>query len=112
MQKYQNAKGDKCFCQMCRRLKEKRYIEVNNLELNPKYYWAEMRIALCLECSKRFKDDRSNSSFYSRFLDAVKAANPFSNEPVTIDCLNDQITFTQTHLAEIQQIFRMMERLQ
>ena len=46
---------NRCFCQMCRKVKPYRLIEVNNIEIRPKYYFPQLRISLCLECSKRFE---------------------------------------------------------
>lgn len=98
-------KGKKyCFCQMCLRGKPANLIEVNNLESAPSYYWQPMRIALCLDCSKIFEDLRRNKFYHDRFLQSLRQANCMGNIPVEVPIGNKTITFTQTHLAEIQAI--------
>ena len=51
---------------------------------------------------------RSNESFYRRFLEALKCANVFEDDSIEVEIVNESITFTPTHLAEIQDILRMM----
>ena len=97
---------DGCFCQMCRTVKSTEYIEVNNIWAQPKYYWPQMRIALCLDCSKRFEAMRSNKEIIEQFYRSVKSANVHTSEPITIPIGNADIRFTQTHLAEIQAILQ------
>ena len=97
---------DGCFCQMCRTVKSTEYIEVNNIWAQPKYYWPQMRIALCLDCSKRFEAMRSNKEIIEQFYRSVKSANVHTSEPITISIGNADIRFTQTHLAEIQAILQ------
>lgn len=119
MRKYRSNDNEVCYCQMCKKPKAPRFIEVNNLELAPQFYWAETRIALCLECSKYFKEVRGgkdyfedyegNEKFYNRFIKALKSANTDGYEPIEIPFGNSSITFTQTHLAEIQEIFKLMQ---
>lgn len=97
---------DGCFCQMCRTVKSTEYIEVNNIWAQPKYYWPQMRIVLCLDCSKRFEAMRSNKEIIEQFYRSVKSANVHTSEPITIPIGNADIRFTQTHLAEIQAILQ------
>lgn len=101
-----NGSTDRCFCQMCQSVKSKDYMEVNNICLRPQYYWPQMRISLCLECSKKFEKLRNNEYVLKQFYDAIKNADVFSNEPISIPIGNEEIHFTQTHLAEIQEIFK------
>ena len=97
---------DGCFCQMCRTVKSTEYIEVNNIWAQPKYYWPQMRIALCLDCSKRFEAMRSNKEIIEQFYRSIESANVHTSEPITIPIGNADIRFTQTHLAEIQAILK------
>lgn len=61
-----------CFCQMCLSVKDRDYIEVNNIVKNPKYYWRQLRISLCLECSKKFEFLRASDIYQKRFITALK----------------------------------------
>lgn len=97
----------KAFCQMCCKLKDYKFMEVNELELEPKYYFSQTRVALCLECSKRFEDFRRNNKIRGKYLDAICSAK-ISNEgtvkiPLHKDCT---LTFTATHLAEVQELLK------
>lgn len=95
-----------CFCQMCKNVKHHRYVEVNNIEANPKYYWKELRIVLCLECSKHFEEIRQNKQEWEKFYRALMQIDPNQRAPVDVSIANETITFTQTHLAEIQGIMQ------
>lgn len=95
----------KCFCQMCNRVKPIQFIEVNNLEREPDYYYPQMRISLCLECSKRFEAIRNNENLRKGYLKEI-IETEIRNEGIVEIPLNSQscLTFTGTHLAEIQTI--------
>ena len=100
---------NQCFCQMCHQVKPYRLIEVNNIEILPKYYFPQLRIALCLECSKRFEYLRNNSAIRKKYLNDIKNFNIQNQGTVDIDIgREDKITFTGKHLAEIQEILRRM----
>lgn len=111
MRKYIPQK-DYCVCQMCGKAKKINYIEVNNVEKLPKYFWEECGIALCLECSKRFEELREIDSVRERFHRAIKEANVSGDEPIRIPIGNDTITFGQTHLAEIQAILAEQDKME
>lgn len=107
MKRYRPALNtDACFCQMCRAIKSTEYIEVNNLLSQPKYYWPQMRVALCLECSKKFKIMRQNRGIMEQFYSDVKMSDIQSDEAISVPIGNADIRFTQTHLAEIQEILK------
>ena len=97
--------SDYCFCQMCKSVKHKRLIEVNNIELKPEYYFPQLRVALCLEDSKYFEYIRQNDKMRQSFLDRIKTAIIQDEGKIEIE-LDDShtITFTAAHLAEIQEI--------
>lgn len=105
LRKYNPDPGEEiCFCQSCKTVKSYALIEVNNIEFHPKYYFPQLRIALCLECSKRFEMFRNNDR-EKRFLDRIKHANAMGKGTVEIPLFDDySITFTAKHLAEIQEI--------
>ena len=97
---------------MCRRVKPHRLIKVNNIEAQPKYYFPQLRIALCLECSKHFEYLRNNKTIRTGFINAIKNAS--IQDQGTIDIRidrEDTIRFTAKHLAEIQEILRQRPEL-
>lgn len=97
----------RCFCQMCKRVKPHGLIEVNNIEIEPKYYFPQLRISLCLECSKRFKNLRINSDIRNSYLKAIDSAVILDQGKVDIPIGKEEtLTFTAKHLAEIQEILR------
>ena len=99
----------KCFCQMCLKSKDHRFIEVNNLELEPDYYFPQLRIALCLECSKIFESLRQDDRKMNAYLYAIKNAPIPLQGTVDIQIWNNYyIRFTAKHLVEIQEILRQM----
>lgn len=108
LKRYRPANNtDGCFCQMCRSVKSSEYIEVNNILPMPKYYWPQMRISLCLECSKKFKEMRSNKDLIEQFYKSIESADVSTSEPIDVKIGNATIRFTQTHLAEIQEILKI-----
>lgn len=110
--KYTVSNGN-CYCQFCRRLKPRRFIEVNNIEKEPEYYWKEMRIALCLECSKRFKEIRRNDDCYKEFLEEILSKDLHEGKGAVEVKIgykeNQNIKFSRQHLAEIQEILRLQQ---
>ncbi len=96
-----------CFCQMCGELKPQGWIEVNNIELLPDYYFPQTRIALCLECSQKFKALRNNETIRERFQQRIRSAVITDQGTIAIPIGNeDTVRFTAKHLAEIQEIFK------
>ncbi len=98
-----------CFCQMCGALKQWSYMEVNCIEKSPEFYFPELRLALCLECSKRFEMLRNNKEFYEVFIKRLSAHCPQNNEDnvcieVPLSDVKHLFRFTRTHFAEIQEI--------
>ena len=98
----------KCFCQMCRQLKPRAFIEVNNLQREPKYYFPQMRVALCLECSKYFESLRENVAIRKNYLEEIKRIAIGNRGKIEIHVGPEIITFTATHLAEIQEILKWL----
>ncbi len=100
---------ERCFCQMCHSVKPYKLIEVNNIEVLPRYYFPQLRIALCLECSKRFEYLRGNTSIREEFINAIKKASIQNQGTIDIRIGHDDtITFTANHLAEVQAILQQM----
>lgn len=96
----------KCFCQMCKRMVDKRYIERNDVQRKPEYGWEQMYLSLCLTCSKDYILLRNNKAIWEHFLRDIKKAEIEGEETVEIEIGGDQtISFTGVHIAEIQAIF-------
>lgn len=99
-----------CFCQMCTKLKAYGFMEVNNIQLKPEYYFPQLRVALCLECSKRFEALRNKEHFREEFIKAIKQFKLQDQGTVDIPIENERIKFTAKHLAEIQEILKRMPK--
>lgn len=98
-----------CFCQMCHRVKPYKLIEVNNIEVRPRYYFPQLRISLCLECSKRFEYLRSNATIRNDYIKDIKKTSIQNQGTIDVHIGHDNtITFTAKHLAEIQEILNQM----
>lgn len=91
---------------MCKRLTSRRYIERNDIEKNPAYAWDQMYLNLCLECSKDYKLLRNNEIIWQQFVQSIMRENPLQGESIEIKIGGMSVTFTATHLAEVQEIFR------
>ena len=98
-----------CFCQMCQEIVPKIYIEKNNVQKNPKYGWEQMYLSLCLKCSKDFILLRNIDSVWDNFIARILTQNVENAENVEIPIGDKRITFTATHLAEIQTILQLEE---
>ncbi|MEE1320232.1 MAG: hypothetical protein UHM85_01695 [Acutalibacteraceae bacterium] len=107
MQRYRpDSNSDACFCQICRDIKGSSYIETNNIFLDPEYYWPQTRVALCLDYSKKFILIRSKSEVMDRFYKNILSADVNSINAISIPIEDEDIRFTQTHLAELQEIIK------
>lgn len=101
-----------CCCQMCKKAKSENFIEVNNIEANPEYFFKELRVALCLECSKRFESLRYNDSIRNSFINKI-LSTPIANQRNIEIPLGSEytITFTGKHLAEVQEILKNLKNM-
>ena len=94
---------------MCLKPKPKVYIEVNSIDILPEFFFSQLRLSLCLECSKRFEALRHNEPIRKAFIRCIKEYVITDEGTVEIPIGNfDSITFTAKHLAEIQEIFRQI----
>lgn len=98
---------NKCFCQMCKKILKIRYVERNSVERNPAFAWKEMYLNLCLNCSKDYMALRHNDVIWKAFINSIMAVNPLDAGLFEIPIGENTITFTATHLAEIQEIFKV-----
>ena len=96
----------KCFCQMCQKKFQFRYIERNDIEKNPAYAWKQMYLCLCLHCSKDYISLRHNDVVWKNFIDQIMSANVLENGVIEIPIADRTIAFTAMHLAEVQEIFK------
>jgi hypothetical protein len=96
----------KCFCQMCGEKFDFRYIERNTIEKNPAYAWEQMYLSFCLHCSKDYILLRNNEVVWRKFIDEIMSADATEDGVIDISIDNRTISFTATHLAEIQEIFK------
>jgi len=98
--------GRRCFCQICKKLKPSEFIEVNNIERDPKRYFPELRLSLCLECSKAYESRRNSPQYREKFLDDIKNTRIEDQTIIAVSMGETQISFTGKHLAEIQEIIK------
>lgn len=107
----------RCFCQMCRKVKPYGLMEVNNIIAEPQYYFHQTRVALCLECSKNFEAIRLSNSrklkngqiepFQAAICKVAIGTEGYIDVPITKE---KTLRFTATHLAEIQEILRGLNK--
>ena len=93
-------------CQMCREAKDVKYMEVNNIQVEPEYYWEECGVSLCLICSKHFEELRRNNAIREHFYREIMDADCSSATPIEVHIGNDTLIFGQTHIGEIQEILK------
>lgn len=98
-----------CFCQMCKKPKQKYLIEVACIQQEPSLFLPQIYLSLCLECSKRFQElrARKKSNFSHELFQKIISARMTGAGCVTVDMedeFNLSLTFTETHLAEIQAV--------
>ena len=91
---------------MCRKRTPLRYIERNDIEKNPAYAWEQMYLSLCLQCSKDYILLRNNNVIWKQFIDCIMNVDVLADSVFEIPIGGKTVTFTATHLAEIQEIFK------
>lgn len=97
----------KCFCQMCQNLVKLSHIERNDVQKKPKYGWDQMYLSLCLNCSKDYVFLRNNPTVWKNFIAEILSVDVANKSTIEIEIADRTIAFTATHLAEIQEIFRL-----
>ena len=99
-----------CFCQMCQMPHPSGYIEVNKVEYLPKFFWEQLKLTFCLNCSKNFECLRNNNVYGQPFIDAI-INGEFEEEEdgrILVRIGDKRIAFTATHFAEAQAILKIM----
>ncbi len=79
----------------------------------PNYFFSQTRVALCLECSKKFEAMRKRSLYEGNFfISQLKNTEIEDDGYIDVSIKKEQnIRFTATHLAEIQEILRSIPDL-
>lgn len=98
-----------CYCQICQKVKPYRLMEVNNIEIKPKYYFPQLRVALCLECSKKFEFLRGNKAIRDHYMEQISSMQIEAYQG-TVEIQIDHettMTFTAKHFVEIQEILKL-----
>jgi len=92
------------FCQICQR--KSPYWEVAEIFLEPKKELEQMNLSLCPNCASEYRILRNKNDLMDEFSKSILKSNP---ENESIVKLNDEkcIKFTNTHLAEIQEIIKI-----
>ena len=65
-----------------------------------------MYLSLCLRCSKDYILLRNNEVVWRKFIDEIMSADAAEDGAIDISIDDRTISFTATHLAEIQEIFK------
>ncbi len=99
--------SDSYFCQICKKNTSNRYVEVNAIEFEPEYAWNQMQLCLCIKCSKDFESSRYNKDLRRAFLLSLASVDINQQEPIEVGIGDVKISFTATHLAEIQEILKL-----
>lgn len=102
---------EKFTCQICRKATSKLYIEVNQIEANPLFEWPQMHLSLCVECSRDFEALRNNKQLADAFISDLSIVSLDQDEPIEIPIDDINVSFTLTHLAEIQEILRLQNSI-
>lgn len=102
--------SNKYACQMCHQPTsrfEKTQLTLNmEKELNPLY------LCLCPACASAYREMRSNENTMETFLTRIKILNSDdigNSDPVKVDCAEETVWFTQTHIAEISELIHLRE---
>ena len=74
--------------------------------MEPKRYFPELRLALCLECSKIYEARRYSAQYRSKFLENILKTGIEDQTIIAVSMGEMQISFTGKHLAEIQEILK------
>lgn len=94
------------FAKCVRKLFQRFILRKTMFKKNPKYGWEQMYLSLCLKCSKDFILLRNIDSVWNDFIARILTQNV---ENVEIPIGDKRITFTATHLAEIQTTLQLGE---
>lgn len=105
-----NVKGH--VCQMCR--ERTKHFEACQIEPRGTMTrdFKEMRLCLCPACAEKYRELRQNERTYRAFIQAIEALSPIEftqNTPIKLSLGDETLHFTQTHLAEIWVLLKLMK---
>ncbi|WP_461248634.1 hypothetical protein [Treponema sp. R6D11] len=69
----------------------------------------EMNLSLCPNCASLYRKLRNDDKIMSVFADNIRNISPEKNVTVPLDT-DKNVNFTQTHLAEIQEIIKLEDK--
>lgn len=95
-----------CFCQMCGKMIPVKYAERRGIEKEPKFAWDQTSLCLCPTCSKDYILLRNNKYVWNQFIENIMNMDISEEGRDDVEIGGRSISFTATHLAEIQEIFR------
>lgn len=105
-----NVKGH--VCQMCR--ERTKHFEACQIEPRGTMTrdFKEMRLCLCPACAEKYRELRQNERAYRAFIQGIEALSPVEftqNTPIKLSLGDETLHFTQTHLAEIWVLLKLMK---
>ena len=101
--------GGTCICQMCKKPVE--YVEVPQIA-NFGIEMPQLNLCLCRECAAKYRDarDKNKEAFKAAIKSSLMSAEISEcAEEILLKVDEDKtLSFTQTHIAEIQEIIRLL----
>jgi hypothetical protein len=91
------------YCQICH--KRRLYWDVTEIFENPKKELEQMNLSLCPNCASEYRQWRKDENLMSSFKTKILDANP--EKDIVIMLGEKTVKFTNTHLAEIQEILKL-----
>ena len=87
-------------------------VEMCQIQNKPEIELDAMNLCLCPNCASIFQKIRFNDDSINKFIDEILSksdADIASSNPVEISLKDLTVWFTQTHIAEIKELFTMMK---
>lgn len=99
-------------CQMCKEPTRTQFVDVTEIA-NYGIELPQLHLCLCTNCSRKYKSirDSKKEEFKNKIKQVIKSADVDNVEDKYEIALNSEVAiyFTQTHLAEIQTFFTLMD---
>lgn len=105
---YKVDRAYKYACQMCHGVFSN--IEKCQIAKLPRFELDPMHLCLCPNCAAEYKKMRADERNLGYFLDDIENLSDVeigSMDPVEVECGNESIWFTQTHIAEIRELMAL-----
>lgn len=100
-------------CQMCHKFYPN--VDACQIEAHPKDELEPLYVLLCPNCTRTFQALRRNSYAYENFIDELQSITREEIEDedtVKIEYGDQEIWFTQTHIAEISELLNLRETVE